>query len=327
MTYTPAQISAAKGGDVFILDYAHADAAQVFSFKAGSWTPYLSSNVTVRDSITPNLDSTGATLAGSITFSVTLLHLDSFASSHLEFDGSDITVEYTIDGGTNWTVVTGSTAFALNPSNHPDLDVRVSFAAGGSGVLNSVTVYVLSDGSITSNSGSRALTFGHDLITDTGLVSSGETISPASDAIDIGSIEIMTVLGQLNSTILNGSVFSFRTDAAGVVVATGCTVYVNGTVSTSVPDLVVSSRPYHFVVVPNAPVNEVFTIGAGLTISHLALYQAVLTSSDALTLFTSEVNGMPTITINDSSVITVTERDPATEFFAYAWSIVSSGSQ
>lgn len=325
MTYTPAQISTAKGGDVFPLDYAHADVVQTFSFGSGGWGLYKANNISVGSTLLPAYGSDGNSLAGSWRGSVTLFHLSSYSSARIEYDASGVTVEYSLDN-TNWTLLAGNTTIPLRPTSQPDLDIRVTFAGGQANdpaVVNSITVYVLSVGQISSASGSRVLTIGTDPINSDGLLTSTETISASVDAINIGAIELRAAISALGTTIFSGTGISLSTGSDGTPQATGCTAYVNGNPLASAPKLVAGAVPYHFVVVPTTPVNEVFTLGAGLTVSNLALYQRTLSGSDAYTLYASDAVGMPTITITDTATITVTESTPAVDIYAYAWSIVS----
>lgn len=328
MTYTPAQISVAHGGDVFFFDYAHADVAQTFTFGGGSWGLYQANNVAVGNSITPAYDNTGNSIAGTVLFSVTTQHLDTFACSHVEWDGSGVTVEYTMDG-TTWSPVDQDAVLAMD--GDVDFDIRVSFAGGqpnDPSVLKSLTVYVLKAGATTSGA-NRTLSFGTDAITDAGLLTvGGETISQADAATGLtpASIEIYAAIGQLGS-IVNGSAFSLALDASGHAVANGCTAYINGIASTLAPTLITGAIPYHVVVVPDAPANEQLTLGAGLTLSNLAVYPQALSSSDSFNLYSAVVNGLPIITVQDTAVIGVTESTPATDIYAYAWSVVSGGGQ
>lgn len=340
MTYTPAQISIAHGGDVFYFDYEHSDVVQTFTFAAGSWGLYQADNVAVGDSITPAYDDTGISIAGTVLFSVTTQHLDAFASSHVEWDGSGLIVEYTLDG-TTWAALPQDGVVQMN--GDVDFDIRVSFAGGQTddpSYLNSLTVYVLEVG-VTASGYYRTLSFGTDAITDAGLVTvGGETISPADLDTDLTntSIEIYAGIGQLG-TVVSGSAFSFVVNPDGSTTATGCTAYINGIPSDTAPGLITGVIPYHFIIVPTTAVNEQLTLGAGLTMSNLAIYPQALSSSDALGIYSATVNGMPTLTVDDGGGLAVTEgwvqknddgtttNMPGTDIYAYAWSIVSSGGQ
>lgn len=288
---TPAEISRAKGGEVFTFDYSSCDLADTFTFGAGSWGLYSAdATVSVGNTITPGVaDDSLTSVAGAITFSVTLFHLDAFTSSHVEWAGSGVTVEVTKDGGLTWAALAEDGVVDL--AGDPDFDIRVSFAGGvedDPSELVSMTVYVFKTETMYSDK-VRSLAFSADPMTDDGLVVNSLITIAASDDPDsvTGTIELIATQG------------------TGAILPAG-TTYQNGN---------------HIVIVRSVADNTPFNLGPNMTISHLALYPQAMSAAEANTL----VNGLPVLQIQDTGSVGVTESSPATDIYAYAWSVVSGG--
>ena len=305
---TPAEISSVFGAsEVFSFTYDDVALAQAFTFSAGDWGLYTADNVEVSDTITPSLDEDGVTsLAGSWTASITLFHLDTFSSAHVVWEGTDVAVEYTLDG-TAWTELDQHDVVDL--SGDPDFDIRVSFAGGiedDPAELVSLTVYVLETDTIISQAGTRTISFSADKITDDGLVTDAVvTLNASTDDPEpvVGTIEIWAET-QGSSTILSSppSGTSYKNGAAG---------------ASSAGEL------QHYVLVLTTPANPDFTIAADVTVSHVALYEGQLTSTEIANLYASQ-NPAP-LTIDDDSSFTVAETEEPLDVYAYSWSIVSGG--
>jgi hypothetical protein len=319
---TPAEISAAKGGEVFIFDYAHCDVADVQTFGAGSWGLYSADTVSVGNTITPDLDNDGITsLPGKITFSVTLFHLDTFSSSHVAWDGSGITVEYALDGVT-WAPLAEDAVIPL--AGDADFDIRVTFAGGvenDPAVLNSITVYVFATETI-SGLKSRHATFTQDVIHDGQIALRGGELRVEEDHRDpvtpVAAIEFIGTMDEGNGAVIQGDGFNLVL-ADGLMAQTGCTVYVDGAIASWVD--YEPTESHHYVIVPATPTSAEFTVGLiDMTLTHLALHGDV---PDAAVLFNAQTGLV--VRVDDDGGPTVTEDSPAVDIYAYAWSIVSGG--
>lgn len=323
---TPAEISYAKGGDNFEFTYAYADVADTQVFSGDDWGLYLADSVSVGKSITPDVDEDSVTsLPGTITFSVTLYHLDTFASSHVQWDGSGITVEYSLDTET-WFPLFQDAVVALDGDS--DFDIRVTFAGGvedDPAVLNSITVYVLATDTIRSHKGSRTLTFSADPISE-GTLTTDASVSvsavvpeddPEAPLPVTGTVEMVVTLNAPSAVIVGGPTSVW---------------YVDG-VSAWPPTVGVE---HHIVAVHDTAVNTAYDLAPDCTISHIAFYPQQMTASDVATLYAAQT-GL-SFRVDDTDGLTVAEgwtqtnddntttAMPAVEIYAYAWSISSGAS-
>lgn len=191
---TPAEVARAKGAsDVFGFTYKDTDLADTVVFSAADWGLNSAVNVDLSDAARPALADDGVTsLAGSVTFSVTLFHLVTFSTAHVEWVGSGMTVEYTLDG-TTWTAI--SQNGVINLAGDPDLDIRVSFAGGvvnDSSALTKLSVHVLNTDRILTDR-SRTLIFSADKINGSLSLDTAADVSAANDTDEIpdpvGTIE------------------------------------------------------------------------------------------------------------------------------------------
>lgn len=163
---TAGQIAEAHGGDVWYFDYDHLDLASTLTLGAGEWGQYQANNVTVGDTIV----ATGAD--GYYWTSITLRHLAAYTTAHVHYEGSGLTLQFTLDGGTTWTNLPEDGVITLG--THVDFDLRASFGANSGGHLDSLTVYILKTETLRSNTTGRVLTF------DGNIIANGSMIVPAS---------------------------------------------------------------------------------------------------------------------------------------------------
>jgi hypothetical protein len=315
---TAADVARAKGAELFEFDYQNADVAEVQTFSAGSWGLYQADTVSVRDEVTPDLDNDGVTsLPGSITFSVTLFHLDAFTSSHVRWEGSGVTMEYSLDG-TTWLPL--DSVIALDGDS--DFDIRASFAAGVPGVLTSLTVYIFKSDALTSSKG-RIGTFTADAITDGVITLRGGEFRVAADsrgtATPVTAIEFWAKMDEQTGVVVQGDTFDM-TLTDGLISNTGCTIYLNGALATWVDyDPTVDN---HYIVVPTTASDAEFVVGLiDMTVSHLALYSEAMTADLAAVIYDAQ-DGL-VFRFDDADGPTVTEYDPVVDIYAYAWSVVT----
>lgn len=304
---TPAEIALAKGAsDIFVFDYAYVDLADTIVFNSDDWGLYSGTDVDVSDAIRPGLDVDGTTsLASSWTASVTLFHLTTFSTAHVEWEGSGFTVEYTLDG-TVWTTISNHAVISL--AGDPDFDIRVNFAGGvveDTAELTSLTVYVLQSDTLFSVSGDRTITFNNDPIIDGGMTLDATVTVSAAATLDtadlVGTIE-MWVQTFGSSTI-------FASGPAG-------TDYRNGAAGSAL-----ATATQHFVRSVTTPANVSIGLATAKRITHLAIYPTAMTSTQVAALYAAQA---PTPTrLDDPGGITVTEPSPPTNIYAYAWSFVS----
>lgn len=338
---TAADIARAKGAsDVFEFTYDHADVAQTFVFDRNDWGLSRGASVDVSDAVRPTNEFGGLWEA-----SITLLHLDAYSSAHVSWEGSGFIAEYTVNGGANTMPIPESGVITLPPG--ADFDIRATWL-DGTGELTKLTVQVLKTDTINST-GSRVGTFTGDAITDEGLIlRNASLVIPAStlpDAPTVGTIEFWA---RADQSIDTDWVSFFEYLGWGVAGWVGyyntpdfednhwqaqfAAVYVDGlAVPNNSTDFVLTDPLgwHHWVVVSDTAVNDAFGIGGTATheatgdtsVRHLALYPQRMTAAEAQALYAAQ-NPTP-IRIDDPGTITVTEHSPATDIYAYAWSVVT----
>lgn len=341
---TPYEISEAKGaGDLFTFSYDYVDVAQTFVFDSSDWGLYTATNVDASDALRPSLEDDGLTsLAGSWTCSITLFHLDTFSSAHVEWEGSGFTVEYTLDG-TTWTALALHGMIPL--SGDPDFDIRVNFAGGvesDTAALTSLTVHVLQTDKLFPSRGERFGVFTTDPITDEGIVLKTGKLDIAADANpdtprSVGTVEFWARLdsinGAWNSVIqwAGGTLAEIGFDNTGALYKDVNTpvVIIDGAAVVNTANYYLDGEFHHFVLA-KTPVNSQIVLGAylagtnssNMTVSHLAFYPQQMTLAEAQDLYAAQ-NPTP-YRVDDSTGITLTESSPATDIYAYSWSVVSS---
>jgi hypothetical protein len=232
MTLTPFQITQAKNGSVFLMDYAHADLAQTYVYDANDWGLYTAdSTLGVRSTIAPNFNDDGTSMAGTITFSVFTQHLTTYTDAHVHYEGSGITMQYTLDGGTTWTSLSEDGYVTLTAG--ADFDIKVSFAGGVVGDtsnLTSLTVYVFKTNVLTSFDSSLSLTFNNmKFVSDpaapggsAGALTGSITLNLPQEAYPINSVEMWA---RVDST---GSIYSSPVQSLSNFGYSG-QIYMNGT--------------------------------------------------------------------------------------------------
>lgn len=329
---TPAEISRARGAEVFEFTYDRADVAQTFVFDKNDWGLYLGNGVDVSDAVRPGLDADGTTSTpGTWTASVTLFHLDTFSSAHVVWEGSGFTVEYTLDG-TTWLPL--SQRGVVNLAGDPDFDIKVTFAGGvveDTAALTRLSVYALKTDTIRST-GNRTATFTADAITDEGLVISDGILSIDPDGLtpvsNVGTVEFLARRDETGvaTYMYNGSSSKFLGyfNLTNNLASSGVTAYVNGALASDNDNVYPAHQFHHYVVVFDTLLNEVIRIAedGDVTLSHLALYPTQFTAAEVAALYAAQ--SPAPVRVDDSSDVRVTETNPATEIYAYAWS-VSSG--
>lgn len=298
---TPEEISVAKGGEVFDISYAGSDIADTFSLQPGNWGIYTTTGgVVAEETVHPAFDDDGFSIAGTWVSSISLGHLTTKSSAHVFWEGSGITVAYTLNGGGSWTTISQPTAIALTGSS--DLDIRITFAGGiedDTATLESLTVYILATDTLRSPA--RTLTFSADLIDDDGIhLDAPATISAGM----VGTVEVWVKTGVGITTV-------FDSPPAGANYRNGAAL---GPIANTL---------FHFVRVLTTPASTPLTLSAGNTITHVALYDYAMSVGEVATLYAAQ-NASP-ILFNDSGSVTVAEDSPPAEIYAYSWSIVSGG--
>jgi hypothetical protein len=347
---TPAEIALAKGAsDVWEFTYDRADVAQTFVFDSNDWGLHIGDGVDISDAVRPGLAADGETSTpGTWIASVTLFHLETFASAHVTWEGSGLTVEYSLDNET-WTAISQKGVVALD--GDADFDIRVTFAGGvvdDPAALTRLTVYVMKTDTVYST-GSRHGTFTADAMTDEGLIlRDGGLLIPASTldpAPTVGTIELwarvdqayddgwVSFLEYLNWTA--GGWIGFYNDGSSTVnhwQADNVTaVYVDGVEVASNSSEFTLSPPlgwHHWVMVSDAAINNDLGIAMSPTdgqgrgdvaISHVALYPQRMTATEASNLYKAQ-DPVP-VRVDDAATVTVTEH--STDIYAYNWSLVS----
>lgn len=315
-------IAATKGGDAYVFDYAHLDVAYTVTLGAGSWGLYqASSAVVVGQTLTPQIGVDGVTsMGGSYTTSISLAHLSTYTSARVHYDGQGFTLEYTLDNGTSWHALAQDGAVTL-PAN-ADLDLRVTFPgsiANDPAVLTSLTVYILRTETMKTLKHIRPLTFHHDPMTDNGMVfgSTSAVISAADETTIVDPGDPTTPTGATDYKF--GTVEMWITPTTNNVFVSGPagTIYTNGVAGSPLAGI-----KQHVVLVLTTKANTALTLVPNCTVSHLAFYAKQMTANDVLSLYVAQ-SGSKILSIDGGSVITVTESTPATDIYAYAWSIQS----
>lgn len=306
---TPAEIARAYGAEVWEFTYDNADVADKFVFSSDDWGLYQSSNLDVADTVTPALDVDGVTsLAGTITYSITLFHLDVFTTAHVSWVGTGVTLEYTLNG-TTWIALSQNSVITL--AGDPDFDIRVNFAGGvvdDTTSLTSLTVYILKSDTLRSNTGLRTLTLSNDpLINGTVNINTSVTIPAVASQSGVPTPVWGTVELWVTPT----------TTSAGTVPAG--VIYKNG-----VAGGITAGVRQHIVAVINTAANAAITLGPNVLLDHLAVYEARLSATDVAQLYAAQT-GLK-ITVPDSTGLTVTESTPAVQIYAYDWSVVQGSS-
>lgn len=209
--YTPAQVAAFLGGDVYTFDYAHADVADTFVYSAGNWGVYaVTGDVNVTDAVRQ---------AGTITFSVLTSHLDNISSAHVVYEGEAVTVSYST--GQAFTQLGEDGAISLTASDH--LDITVTLTDDQQSQLTSLTVYLLASETFKSPKGRVFTCTAPSAITNAGLVlNNGATIAPVP-AYDFETVPgvTFTPVGTLPTTVGTVEMWCLAPNGANGVVVSG----------------------------------------------------------------------------------------------------------
>lgn len=305
-------ITQSKGGDVFQMDYSHADVGYTATLAGGSWGVYSNGGVIVGDSITPTLDSNSTSIAGTWKTSVHLPAGGGYTSARVHYEGAGFTVSYTLNGGTTWTALPEDGVISLTPN--PDLDLLVTFPGrvlNDPASLTSITIYALNTELVRSIRQARTLSITGSPLTAAGLVTSSSSVISSSISsapptyVPLGTLEMWVT--PPTSTLL--------------VKPPSATTYVNGVSGTAVT----AGVRQHVVMVFSAA-NDIFlNLASGLTVDHLGLYPQQLSASEVSAIYNSNI-GVPALSIVESNVISVTEPANSVDIYAYVWSIVSGSS-
>ena len=334
---TPYQIATAKGGSVFVFDYAHCDLAQTFAYGAGSWGSYQAdSTVSVGQNLSPLFDSSGNSQAGTITISIPLAHIPTFTEAHVNWTsatGSAFTVSYTRNGGTTWTTLSEDGRVPLAVGD--DFDIKLSLTGGVASDPTQITglnVYVFSDNKIYSEDQALPVTFSTATFGASGGSLTGILTVNLDQQIDNPAPPpppnvAGTPYSQPFQTIefwarvdSGTSIFTSSLPASITTTTNSGTVYVDGVLN-GTPTLT-DGQFHYFVVVGNFTTTVTASLSGGLTVNHLAAYPQAFTATDV----TNNYNLAATLVVNDTGSIGVTESSPVTDIYAYAWQIVSGSS-
>jgi hypothetical protein len=315
-------IASAKGGDPFVFSYDYANVADTFTFEEGDWLPsFASANVSVTDAVRPGLDpDSGLSLAGEWMCSVNLSHLIAFTSAHVDYDGTSITMQYTLDGSA-WVNLPDNGA--INLAGDPDFDLRVQFAGGVSNdpaELRQVVVYVFKDEVLDSLSRLRTMTVSSDPMVEGVLkIDAPITVNAAVVPDNTFVPEDGTVIGSANLSVGTIEMFVKTTSGLPLVSPQAGTYYTNGAAGNPT-----AGGINHVVYVRTSPANGAFTLAGNQEIAHLAVYPQAMNAAQVQALYNAQV-GSVVVRVDDASEIGVTEGDPAADLYAYTWAIVSGG--
>lgn len=294
-----------KGAEVFQFNFENTDKAESFVFSGSDWGAWQGENVLVGDTVVPDTDETGESLAGSFTISVPLAHLDNVTVAYVWHQSEDVTVEYTTNGGTSWSALTNGAGIAV--TNASDFDVRFNFAGGeleDPAHLDNVEVYLLNTKTIYSVNGSRTITYtnatmrdGTLYLTSTATITAGIPTGEEPN-LNVGTFEAWVKTGP-SPSVLNSppAGTGYRDGVAGVPLA---------------------NTLQHFVRTFTTPANSTLTLSANNNeISHLALYPQSMTAGEVATLYTANIGQK--LVVHDTGSIQVTTSTPEVDIYAYTW--------
>lgn len=330
--------------------------AKTFSTFA-DWGDAIIDGVNISDDrITPILDSSGLTVAGTWTYGISLTGsgISTWQGGKIEWLGSgNFTVQTSIDEGANWTTETNyslisSLTIGGSLTGIDDILVRVTFTAGQNPITTPVFVNQLR--LVVYSDQAQRTTFGTMAVARTGTVMPSSyyyqpnemdiragakfagtgtvTIGADTDASaqPIRTIDIWFRPGTLASTqtIFTGSGISLTMSTAGALASTGvAALYRNGALNSGFADNLVVGAWYHIVAVLSANLTTTLTLGSGtFQLGNIASYPAALTASQVSALYTNYISRQVSSFVDP---ITTTLTEQGYTSYVHAWSISGSG--
>lgn len=306
--------------------------------------------------MTPLLDASGLTVAGTWTYAINLngSGISTWQGAKIEWLGSgNFTVQTSVDEGATWNTESSyslmtSLAFGASMTGIDDILVKVTFTAGQNPITTPVSItdlrlVVYKDLVQRTSFGTMAVNRVGTVMpsslyyqpnemdiragakfTGTGTV----TIAPDTDASaqPIRTIDVWFRPNTLASTqtIFTGSGVSLTMSTAGALTATGAAaLYRNGALNSGFADNLVVGAWYHLVVVLSANLTTTLTLGSGtFQLGNIATYPTALTAAQVTNLFTNYISRQVS-TFVDPMVTTLTEQGYTS--YTHAWSISGSG--
>ena len=291
------------------------------------WKDGLKTNVEYgSDSITPYLDINDTSIAGSWIVNIDLEQQGdtSIYGVFLQWYGSGITVETSLDGASWVTATNGALVSSISNGYNPtgkDLQIRVSFAGGvldDTANLQSLRAIGFKNNDIVSPT-IRPVTITHPAIVredhepnlyrdDNGVVLNNGTLTIGTDSSPDPSV-VRTV-----------EVWIKPLSGTPTISGTYSTKYRNGAVDSSLP--VGQWSCLHWV--GSADITAAISISGQAIVGQVVLYPTALTASQVAHLYKSYV-GTPAVRISDPSAIEITEpvMPPPTDSHPYVYKIYS----
>lgn len=331
------EISSARGGDSYSLNYSNVEIDLSTVFDATNFQNGLLTNLAVSDNLVA-MDSAGGTW-------MTAIPLGSIVTGpvpgvHLSYIGYGVTLEYSTNGST-WTA-TPNNRIILEDAASTDLMLYIRLTLAETSWVTSLTVDVLRSRVLYPFGGSRQVQFkGASLDTspsnqlayqfDRGAaLSNGSlTIMPDTDDIplNVTAIEAWMKIGDANGRLITVSGTQYVDIASSVVTRSNLTVYINGQLNNGFTGIDLNAWN-HYVFVLTTPLNTAINLGSlangtsnlDMSVGSLAVHTSSLSAAQVLSIYQTNV-GAAMLRVDDISAIRVTESSPATDIFAYAWSI------
>lgn len=336
-------IALVNGAEAYDFVYDNADVAGVFAFENGSWQPYQSDNVLIDSVVHPEFDEDGVSEAGTFTVSIPLGQFAEKSSAHVRWDGGDIELSYTLNG-TDWNVLTNGDYIPLTASS--DLDIRTTFAAGdpdSTAELTRLAVYVLATDTLVSSAGVRDVSFSNTGLSETSGDQTALRPDEGAHIFDGGYIEVSadtsvpaTTISRIefwakvnNNPSVTQTMFEIGSErvARNLVqvldFTAGLEVSMDGVPKADASGVPIPLDTWIFYQIDLiAPVNQPFRLGkrfGDTNPTDMEVYGLAVYELQPVGTYEANVS-TPTLSIDESSYLTVTETDPAYDIYAYAWS-------
>jgi hypothetical protein len=343
MTANTYDIAVAKGAEVFSMTYADAELAGIYQFDSSDWGTSISDGVvSATAAVAPALDDSRKSIAGYWLASVSIPPGQKVSSAHPRWDGTgNFTVSYTLTGNTWHTLYNGQPINLANVTD-PDLDFKVEFAGGiedDDSKLSRLTVYLLEEESLKSFDEIRNATFKNMSLSESmGTQSSPRTdegsvlkngyfnilSDDGPDPINRKSIEFWARLDSDTGVLLSTSGSSKVSLSSNVLTIASSRVLINGVVRTN--GYQVPSGWNFWRVELGTASNVQITLGAelnGTSNLNMAFFGVAIYTSIPEGTYEANVK-TPTVTINESDTISVTQADDSVDIYSYSWSITST---
>lgn len=290
------------------------------------WSQGAVSNVTVvNNQLVPQLIA-GVSVAGTWQG---VLPLDCGKTSvygvFLNWDAYGAVVEASLDGTTWETAVRGkkltTTPDTFNPTNK-ELFIRISFAGGVSddpGYVNSLTAIGLTTG-VTPDVAGRTITF-------TEPASPMNEYQPIEHRDDWGvRLQGGSVVISADGTTTPPAIYSLNvwikktTSTTPTFSTSGMTAYKNGAAGGTLNE---GEWAMYTLTKATALTGSITISGQG-QIGQIELFDHQLTAQEVADLYTAST-GVPVLRTPESDALAMTNPNPSTRIYSYAWSITGAG--